>query len=159
MSFCLSLRHEQLNAAQKLGIFKFLFLLHFVIIFSSLSSGPLPARPLFLIFLRNGVKKHTCEKGVICDVYRNGQFITNFLFQWNLYFRHVFKHKKDMLPLTWRKIFGWNLFLKKKNILHYVLVSQVLLLKKGCSIKLLIIRYQRKKYYNKKVDESIKKRK
>ena len=50
---------------QKLAIFKFLFLFHFVIIFYSLSSNPLPAWPLFLIVIHNGVKKIQ-----YCDVYR-----------------------------------------------------------------------------------------
>ena len=48
--------------------FQILFLFHFVIIFYNLSSHPLHARPLFLIVLHNGVKKHSLEKGVICDV-------------------------------------------------------------------------------------------
>ena len=55
-------------SAQKLGIFRFLFLLHFVIIFYSLSFRPHPAPPLFLIVLHNGVKTHSREKGVISDV-------------------------------------------------------------------------------------------
>ena len=53
---------------QKLAIFKFLFLFYFVIIFYSLFSHPLPARPLFLIVLHNGEKKYLHEKGAICDV-------------------------------------------------------------------------------------------
>ena len=57
MSFTLSARFQQLNTAQKLGILKFLFLFDFVVIFYSLSPHPLPARPLFLIVLHNGVKK------------------------------------------------------------------------------------------------------
>ena len=67
MSFSLSAWFEQLNTAQKLGIFKFLFLFHFVVLFSSLSSR-LPAQPLFLIVLHNGVKKHSHEKGMIWDM-------------------------------------------------------------------------------------------
>ena len=54
--FSLSAQFEQLNTAQKLSIFKFLFLFHFVVMFYSLSSRPLPARPLFLIVLHNDVK-------------------------------------------------------------------------------------------------------
>ena len=60
---------------QKLAIFKFLFIFYFVIIFYSLSSHPFPARPLFLIGLHNGVKKYSREKGVICDVYRKGEYV------------------------------------------------------------------------------------
>ena len=52
----MSARFEQLNIEQKLGIFIFLFLFHFVIIFFILFFSPLPARPLFLIVLQNGVK-------------------------------------------------------------------------------------------------------
>ena len=40
LSFALSVRVEQLNTTQKLGIFKFLFIFHFAIIFCSLSSSP-----------------------------------------------------------------------------------------------------------------------
>ena len=68
MSFSLSAWFEQLNTAQKLSIFKFLFLFDFVAIFYSLSSCLLPARPLFLIVLQNGIKKDSHDKGVICDV-------------------------------------------------------------------------------------------
>ena len=56
LSFSQSARFEQLNAAQKPDIFKFLFLFHFVIIFYCLSSRQLSFRPLFLIVLHNGVK-------------------------------------------------------------------------------------------------------
>ena len=38
------------------GIFNFLFLFHFVIIFYNLFSHPLSSRPLFLVVLHNGVK-------------------------------------------------------------------------------------------------------
>ena len=55
--FSLPARFEQLNTAQRLCIFKFLFLYHFDIIFYSLSSCLLPARPLFLIELYNWRKK------------------------------------------------------------------------------------------------------
>ena len=41
---------------QNLAIFKFLFLFHFVIIFYSPFSHPLPAQLLFLIVLHNGIK-------------------------------------------------------------------------------------------------------
>ena len=71
LSFSLSAQFEQLNTAQKSGIFKFLFPFHIFKIFYSLSSRPFPSRPLFLIVLQNGVKKHSGEKGLICDVYRN----------------------------------------------------------------------------------------
>ena len=56
LSFSLSARFKQLNTAQKPGIFKLLFLFHFVVIVCSLPSLPLSSRPLFLIALRNGVK-------------------------------------------------------------------------------------------------------
>ena len=52
----------------KLSIFKFLFLFHFVTISYSLSSHPFPSRTLFLILLHNGVKKHSREKPLICDL-------------------------------------------------------------------------------------------
>ena len=55
------------NYCQKSAIFEFLFLLHFVIIFYSLFSHPLPARPQFLIVLHNSVKQYSPEKGMICD--------------------------------------------------------------------------------------------
>ena len=56
MFFFLSPRFQQLNTAQKLSIFKFLFLFYLVDTFYSLSL-PFPAWPLFLIVLYNGVKK------------------------------------------------------------------------------------------------------
>ena len=59
--------------SQKLGIFKFLFLFHFVVVFYTLSSYPLPARPLFLIVLHNGVKKHSCGKAWFVTWYQNGE--------------------------------------------------------------------------------------
>ena len=62
---------------QKLAIFKFLFLFHIVIIFYSLSFHPLPARPLFLIVLHNGVKKYSREKGVICDIVSERRIASN----------------------------------------------------------------------------------
>ena len=67
MSFSLSARLEQLNTAQKLDIFKFLFIFHFVTIFYSLSSRPLPSRLLpsrllFLIVLHNIVKNICVRK-------------------------------------------------------------------------------------------------
>ena len=54
-------------------IYLFIFF-HFVIIFYSLSSRQLPAWPLLLIVLHNGVIKHSREKGVICDVHQNEEF-------------------------------------------------------------------------------------
>ena len=77
MFFCLSTRFEQLNTVQKLGFFKFLFLFRFVIVFSSISSRLLPARPLFLIVLHNGIKKHSSEKGVICDAVSERRIVTH----------------------------------------------------------------------------------
>ena len=76
LSFSLPARFEQLNTAQKPGIFKFLFLFHFVIIFYSLFSRPLPSRLLFLSVLRDGVKKHLLEKCMICDVTLERRIIT-----------------------------------------------------------------------------------
>ena len=73
MSFSLSAQFEQLNTAQKLGIFKFFFFFHFVTIFSSLTSYLLAhptAQLLFLIVLHNDIKwrkKHSHENGVIFD--------------------------------------------------------------------------------------------
>ena len=67
---------------QKLAIFKILFLFHFVIIFYSLSSHPLPARLLFLIVLQ-----YSREKGVICKVYSPfGYRITNHAFSRECFF-------------------------------------------------------------------------
>ena len=89
MPFSLSAQFKQLNTAQKLGIFKFLFLYRFVIIFSSLSSHPLPSQLLFLIVLNNGVKKHSSEKGVVCDavterrIFSRKLIIINFDFHQN----------------------------------------------------------------------------
>ena len=76
MFFFLSARFEQLDTAQKLGIFKFFFLFHFVIIFSSLSSHPVPARPLFLIVLHNGVKNIHVRKALFVTWYRNREYQT-----------------------------------------------------------------------------------
>ena len=73
MSFSLSARFEHLNTAQKLGNFKFLFIFHFVVIICSLSSRPLPARPLFLIVLHNGVKNIHVRKAWLVTWYRNGE--------------------------------------------------------------------------------------
>ena len=67
MPFSLSARFEQLNTAQKLDIFRFLFLFHFVI-FNSLSTCLLPARPLFLVVLHNSVKNNSRKKGMTCDM-------------------------------------------------------------------------------------------
>ena len=67
MSFSLSAKFQLLNVAQKLSIFKFLFLFDFVVNFYGLSFGPLPAWVLFLIVLHSGVKKDSREKRVICD--------------------------------------------------------------------------------------------
>ena len=72
MFFFLSARFQQLNTAQKLSIFKFLFLFYLVDTFYSLSL-PFPAWPLFLIVLYNGVKKDSGDKGVTCDAYQNGE--------------------------------------------------------------------------------------
>ena len=52
----MSAQFEQLNTAEKLGIFKFLYLFHFVIIFYSLSSRLHPASTAVLIALHNSVK-------------------------------------------------------------------------------------------------------
>ena len=62
LSFFLSARFDQLNTVQKLDSFKFLFLFHFAIIFYSLSSHLLPARPLFLIVLHNDLKNIQVRK-------------------------------------------------------------------------------------------------
>ena len=48
--------------------FQILIFFFLYIIFYSLSSRPLPARPLFLIVLHNGIKKGSLDKGVTCDV-------------------------------------------------------------------------------------------
>ena len=47
---------SKVNYCQKRATFKFLFLFHFIIIFCTVYSHPLPTRPLFLIVLHNGVK-------------------------------------------------------------------------------------------------------
>ena len=65
---------HNLNSCQKLAIFKFLFLFHFVIIFYSLSSHSLRARLLFLIVLHNGVRKYPCEKHTWFIIYKGLAF-------------------------------------------------------------------------------------
>ena len=75
MYFSLSAWFEQLNTAQKLSIFKFVFLFHFVVIFYSLSSCLLPARPLFLIVLHNSVKNIHVIKAWFVTWYRNGKYV------------------------------------------------------------------------------------
>ena len=52
------------------------FPFHFVVINISLSSRPVPARPLFLIVFHNGRKKHSRKKGVICDVALERRIVT-----------------------------------------------------------------------------------
>ena len=54
-------RFEQLNTAQKPGIFKFLFFFTLLLSFI-LSSRPLPARSLFLFVLHNDVKAFLLER-------------------------------------------------------------------------------------------------
>ena len=80
MPFSLSVQFEQWITAQKLGIFKFLFLFHFVIVFYSRSSRPLPARSLFLVVLHNGVKKIHVRKAWFVTCYRNREYAKNIHF-------------------------------------------------------------------------------
>ena len=63
---------------QKLVILKFLFLFYFVIIFYCLFSHQLPAQPLFLIVLHNGIKQYSREKGMICEVVSEQRIAQNF---------------------------------------------------------------------------------
>ena len=83
----------------KIGIFKFSFLFRFAIIFSSLSSRPLSARPLFLIVLHNGVKKNSRVKGVICYLYRNGEFGSDSIIFWR-FMRILWKDNIDRTALS-----------------------------------------------------------
>ena len=73
----MSARFQQLNTAQKLCMFKLLFLFVFIVIFYSLSSRPLPTRPLFLIVLHSGVKKGSRDKGVIFDAVSERRIVPN----------------------------------------------------------------------------------
>ena len=107
--FSLPARLEQLNTAQKLGILK-LFIFYSVTIFYSLSSRPLPSRPLFLIVLDNGGKTFTWERRDLRRV--SEQIIPNFIESINRRYWNIAHH---ILLFQWNiiKIIGKN---KSKSI-------------------------------------------
>ena len=108
--FSLSARLEQLNTAQKLDIFKFLFIFYSVTIFYSLSSRLLPSRPLFLIVLDNGGKTFMWERHDLWRVLE--QIIPNFIESINRRYWNIAQH---ILLFQWNiiKIIGKN---KSKSI-------------------------------------------
>ena len=112
-----SLKIWTVKYCQKLGIFKFLFLFHFNTIFYSLSSRQLPTRPLFLIVLYNGVKKHSREKGLICDVgigtensdclHKIQKHVNGCVCKWNYWSRLQFIKLQSSLLSLWELTSQW----------------------------------------------------
>ena len=103
MPFSLSVQFEQWITAQKLGIFKFLFLFHFVIVFYIRSSRPLPARSLFLVVLHNAVKNIHVRKAWFVTCYRNREYAKN------IYFLEIYIWKRVFFTCLHLHCFSRNL--------------------------------------------------